>query len=205
VDHSHTIEEWDFETPGSSDRNRILLEQISREFGEAAKLRVFELGCADGVFTQQLAQRFASVIAVDISSVGLERARKRCAGMANIEFVKFDIQRDAMPKGDGNKFDIVLAMDVLEFVRGRDHLTSAMDKLLATLRPGGLFILTACVAIPEIREAWWQAWLPEGGEAHVSLFTERKDLTRIYAELHPKDEVGLPGYPVHQLGVWRKK
>jgi len=204
VDHSHTIEEWDFETPGATERNNILFEQISKHSDKDNESRVFELGCADGVFTKQLSERFAHVMAVDISSVGLVRAQKRCAGIVNIEYVKFDVQQDAIPLVGDAMYDIIFAMDVLEFVRGRAQLTRVVDKLLSTLTSGGLFVFSACRAIPEIREAWWQGWLPEGGEAHLKYFTQRADLAVQFTELHPKNEIDLPGYPVHVLGVFKK-
>src|SRR5579872_1821571 len=118
TDHAHTAKVWDFTTPETTERNHAVFTNIERLHPGLKTARVFELGCADGVFTRELTQRMGTVVAADISAVGLERARDRCTGATNLELRKFDVEKDTL-NGVG-PFDIIFAMDVLEFLRGRD-------------------------------------------------------------------------------------
>src|SRR5207248_116563 len=50
-----------------------------------------DLGCGIGPLLPLLARRFARVLAVDFAPGMLERARERCRGLANVEFVQRDL------------------------------------------------------------------------------------------------------------------
>jgi len=51
---------------------------------------VVELGAAEGHTTERLAKRAARVIAVEKSACNVKRAKERCAGLSNIEWVCAD-------------------------------------------------------------------------------------------------------------------
>ena len=63
------------------------LEAMEKALGTAPLGTALEVGCAEGHFTEKLARRSGRVIALDISSVALERARKR----APAAFIEADL------------------------------------------------------------------------------------------------------------------
>src|SRR5271168_4840307 len=51
----------------------------------------FEVGCAIGIFTRQLAGRCNSLLAVDVAEQALEQARRNCAGLNHVRFERMRI------------------------------------------------------------------------------------------------------------------
>jgi peptidoglycan/xylan/chitin deacetylase (PgdA/CDA1 family)/SAM-dependent methyltransferase/GT2 family glycosyltransferase len=98
--------------------------------------RALELACAEGHFTERLAARAGAVLAADISAIALERAKARCAGLANVEFTRLDLVEDALPGG----FDAVVCSEVLYYVGDLDVLDVVARKLAGALRPGGALV-----------------------------------------------------------------
>ena len=200
ADHSHRTQEWDFTTPEVAERNRIIFVQLEKLYGPLHAADVFELGCADGIFTLELAARAKKVVAADISSIGLERARERCVGKTNIELVQMDILKSA-PQG---KYHVIFAMDVLEFLHGRAQLAHASKLLKHTLDVNGILVVSSCRAQELLRDAYWQNAFPEGGDAHLAFLGRQKGWQLMHVELHPADGQDLPGYNAHILGFFRK-
>jgi len=200
TDKSHVIKEWDFETPEVTERNRIIFAQLENHFGSLTQANVFELGCADGVFTRELSHRCAKVTAVDVSNVGLERAKKRCSGSLNIDFLKMNILEDCLP----GKFDILFAMDVLEFLHGYDQFRKASNSLVSAMNQGSILVMSSCRAKPEIRTAVWQNIFPEGGDAYLDFLAKRKDLSLLHSEFHPLNGADVHGYIAHVIGIFKK-
>ena len=94
--------------------------------------RALDLGCGDGRLTAELEP--AALTAADVSSVALERARRRLpdARIAGLE-------PDApLPFGDG-EFDLVLCAETIEHVRDLQLLLSEARRVL---RPGGTLAIT---------------------------------------------------------------
>ncbi|MBI5211607.1 MAG: methyltransferase domain-containing protein [Elusimicrobia bacterium] len=119
-----------------------------------------ELGCAEGVFTERLADRAAMLTAVDISPVALERARRRLAGRAHVEFVETDV-RD-WPGPSPGAFDLIVVGDVLYYLDKplvREAFEQAFGRIAGWLGPRGLLVLAHGFASPEerrIREGYRQ-------------------------------------------------
>jgi SAM-dependent methyltransferase len=96
----------------------------------------FEIGCSIGVFTQQLAEKCESLLAVDISDRALERARIRCAALHQITF-----ERAAFPHDDPQRtFDLITCCEVAYYWSDAD-LALARDRIAADLAPGGDLLL----------------------------------------------------------------
>jgi SAM-dependent methyltransferase len=97
-------------------------------------VRALEVGCGDGFFTGQLAERGCDAIGIDLSPVGVEAAQKR---FPKARFQVHDLTRP-MPFDDGS-FDFVWCSEVLE------HLFSplaVLEEIRRVLRPGGRARLT---------------------------------------------------------------
>jgi 2-polyprenyl-3-methyl-5-hydroxy-6-metoxy-1,4-benzoquinol methylase len=145
-----------------------LLDPMHRRYIEALKLvrpgaRTLEVGCGNGSISAWLAQRVspggtAVACDLDLSLVNVQRP--------NLEFRQADIV--AGPVGRGG-FDLVTARAVLHHV---GDVESAMNNLVASVRPGGALLLiepdflpVSISEPPEVRTFWdrWLAWSRERG------------------------------------------
>ena len=120
---------WRYDTPyeqGKYDQTLALLPR-----GRIG--RALEAGCAEGHFTVRLAPRVGELVAADISSLALERAAERCAGLANVSFERLDLAQDAVP----GRFDLIVASEVLYYV---GDLAACAARFAGALAPGGLLL-----------------------------------------------------------------
>lgn len=122
---------WDYTTP----YEQLKYEQTLALAGERA-VSALEIACAEGHFTEQLAGRCESLLAVDISDIALRRAAERCRSHANVQFVRLDVVDDVLP----GSYDLIVCSEVLYYVRDTEQLGAVADKLAAALRPGGRLV-----------------------------------------------------------------
>jgi peptidoglycan/xylan/chitin deacetylase (PgdA/CDA1 family)/SAM-dependent methyltransferase len=116
--------------------------------------RALELACAEGRFTVQLAPRVGHLVAADIAEVALGRARIRCAGVDNVEFVRLDLFTDPLPPS----LDLIVCSEVLYYVESRRALAVVGKKLRDSLRPGGHLILAHTNIVAEEEDNWGLDW-----------------------------------------------
>ncbi len=108
------------------------LRRFVRSLGRVE--HALELGCGDGRLSAELDA--AELTAADVSSVALERARRRLA-LRDARFV--ELEPDApLPLADA-VFDLVLCAETLEHVRDVQLLLSEARRVL---RPGGRLAVT---------------------------------------------------------------
>lgn len=199
-DRAHIDQVWNFGAGPDKDRWRRVLALVNQVVGPRWG-RVLEIGCAEGLGTEAIAPHADTLVAGDISPVACERAAKRLSAARHVKVVSLDLQRDAL----GGIYDVVFAMDVLEFVHGRRRMESTISKLVAAVRPGGLLVVSMCRCAPEVRDAWWQRWLPEGADKVLSLIDSRPELDPIHLESHPADGKPIPGYLDHLIALFRRQ
>jgi SAM-dependent methyltransferase len=96
----------------------------------------FEVGCSIGVFTQRLAARCRSLLAVDVAEDALAQARARCAGLDHVRFARLQIPQE-WPAG---KFDLILLSEVLYYLSPPD-LAAAARLAGTAIAPGGTILL----------------------------------------------------------------
>ena len=98
--------------------------------------RVLSIGCGDAPFEMLLARHAESVLGVDLSPDGIEKARARAAalGLTNIEFRCQAVQELRLDES----FDGVVCIGVLHHVP-EDRLHELFASLHAHLRPGAFF------------------------------------------------------------------
>src|SRR5262249_48832378 len=82
--------EREFVDPYQRARRNPLLEHLAAIEG-AAKKTVADLGCGIGPLLPRLAEQFRRVVAVDFAPGMLARARARCGGYRNVEFLEGDL------------------------------------------------------------------------------------------------------------------
>jgi SAM-dependent methyltransferase len=95
---------------------------------------VLEVGCGDGSFTTDLAQKFSSVTAIDISAGQLAENAARLPG---ITFRQHDVS-ETFPFEDGT-FEVVWCSEVLEHLFDPRFALREMHRIL---RPGGRLLVT---------------------------------------------------------------
>ena len=97
--------------------------------------RALEIGCAEGLFTSLLAPRSRTLLAVDISTRAVRRARARLAHCPNVV-----VLASALPaRYPAGPFDLIVASDVLYYWTTAD-LRSAAGRIADSLAPGGRFV-----------------------------------------------------------------
>jgi O-antigen/teichoic acid export membrane protein/SAM-dependent methyltransferase len=120
--------------------------------------RALDIGCGEGWFTERLLSRCEEVVAVDISPVALERARRRCGGAPHVHFERWDLF-EGRSLGE---FDLVLALGVLELFRRPRILRRARRRILDTIVPGGHLLVRTTKQNPVVEDAGWSAVLVRG-------------------------------------------
>jgi 2-polyprenyl-6-hydroxyphenyl methylase/3-demethylubiquinone-9 3-methyltransferase len=100
-------------------------------------LRILDIGCGAGVLCEPLAGLGATVVGADLASNSVELARVRAlqAGL-NIDYRCRSAEQLA---ADGERFDVVLAMEVIEHVADSDAFLRRCTELAC---PHGLVILS---------------------------------------------------------------
>ena len=94
---------------------------------------VLELGCGTGRWTERLADRAASLTALDGSARMLALARARLQAARHVSFDRVDILRGWSPDRD---FDLVAAFFFLEHVPDQ-YIDRVVSRISVALRPGG--------------------------------------------------------------------
>ena len=98
--------------------------------------RAFEIGCCEGLFTERLAARSESLVAVDISPIALERTRTRCGDQGHVCVTLWNLRSDPLPSA----VDLIIVSGVLEMVYNPLTLYMIRAKLVDGLCRGGLLV-----------------------------------------------------------------
>lgn len=111
---------------------------------------VYDLGCSTGDLLKMLAEYNGHKpgvrwIGLDKEQGMIERARKTCAGMDNIELYCEDILTCALDKPD-----MIIAYYTVQFIEER-HRQALFDRIYQSLNWGGAFILFEKVGAPDSR------------------------------------------------------
>lgn len=97
--------------------------------------RVVEIGCGVGRLTRVLAVRAAKVVAVDVSTEMLVRARSANAGLANVEWVLGD--GESLTGIDAASADLVFSHVVFQHIPDPQVTLGYVREMGRVLRPGG--------------------------------------------------------------------
>lgn len=89
-----------------------------------------DFGCGNGVFLPTLASIFKKVVAIDIETKEAELVIKEY-NLTNVELINGDLNILDISE---NKFDLVVALDVLEHFK---NVEIPMNKIRASLKEGG--------------------------------------------------------------------
>lgn len=145
-------------------------EQIAMEFNKDLSqnlpfkgLRILDIGCGGGLLCEPMARLGASVVGADAASGNIPVAQIH-ARQSELEIDYRHTTAEALADR-GEKFDVVLNMEVVEHVAGPPTYLLACQKLL---KPGGLHICSTLNRNPKsflfaiIGAEWVMRWLPKG-------------------------------------------
>lgn len=151
-------------------RLAFIRDTVGRHFGIAsdaatpfAGLKCLDLGCGGGLIAEEMARLGAAVTGVDASQVAVRVARAHAERQA----LAIDY-RCALPEeiaARGGRFDIVLALEVIEHVQSLDLFFEVVDQVLA--QGGALVVATlnrtlSSLALAKVGAEYVLRWLPAG-------------------------------------------
>jgi 2-polyprenyl-6-hydroxyphenyl methylase / 3-demethylubiquinone-9 3-methyltransferase len=185
-----------------------IIDQIAAEFGRDPKaerpfagLRLLDIGCGGGLLCEPMTRLGADVVGADAAARNIPVARLHAEQMGLDIDYRHTTAEDLAAAGE--RFDVVLNMEVVEHVPDPLTYLSACQRLL---KPGGLMI---CSTINRNPKSYLMAiigaervmrWLPRGTHDWNKFITpdELFDLLR-QAGLDPVDRKGFVFNPV----TWR--
>lgn len=170
---------WNYATVSyQRDRIRLEMDMLDGVRGSTRFGKALEVGCAEGIFTEELVPRCESLLAVDISPVALARARNRLQGKESVQFVHWDLRVDPMPA----TYDLIVIIHALEYIRNPIYIRRAREKLVNSLRPGG-FLLLGTMKVADIYEdAWWGKFFLRSGRRINNFFAAHHALKLVRTE-----------------------
>jgi 2-polyprenyl-6-hydroxyphenyl methylase / 3-demethylubiquinone-9 3-methyltransferase len=145
-------------------------ETACRHFGRDGKrldalagLRILDIGCGGGILSEPLARLGAAVVGADPAAANIEAARLHAAEAGvSVDYRAMTAEELA---DAGERFDIVLAMEVVEHVADVSLFTKRCAEMV---QPGGLMI-TATInrtlksfALAIVGAEYVLRWLPRG-------------------------------------------
>lgn len=98
--------------------------------------RVLDVGCGAGRLVAALAARAEHVDGLDLSPVMIDKARRRYPTAQNVRWLEGDLLDSQLPLPDDG-YDAITAVSSLHHM----PLESALQRLAALLRPGGVLVV----------------------------------------------------------------
>lgn len=119
------------------DRTAAHFGRDGRSIAAFGKLTVLDIGCGGGLVAEPLARLGGSVTAVDADVVAIEAARLHATDR-EID-VDYRVGSSDELAAAGSRFDLVLALEIVEHVADREEFLATLGSLVA---PGGLLIMS---------------------------------------------------------------
>jgi SAM-dependent methyltransferase len=131
--------DWDpsaFLASGEEDYQRLVAPVLERFGFLPQSMTVLEFGCGAGRMTSSFVHHFGGVIAFDISTEMLGRARKLVSPAANVRW----IQGNGVDLGgvEDTSVDFAFSYLVLQHLPAEEFVCSYIREMFRVLRPGGL-------------------------------------------------------------------
>lgn len=120
-------------------RGRWVRDAAERHFGRPlVGLRVLDVGCGGGLMSEALAREGAQVVGIDASAGNVGAAcRHAAAEPAVAGRLDYRHGEPATALRPGERFDLVLALEVVEHV---DDVPAFLAQVAAAVAPGGLLV-----------------------------------------------------------------
>jgi 2-polyprenyl-6-hydroxyphenyl methylase/3-demethylubiquinone-9 3-methyltransferase len=182
-----------------------VVDQIAAEFGRDPKgdrpfagLRLLDIGCGGGLLSEPMARLGAEVVGADAAARNIPVARIHAA-QSGLEIDYRHTTAEALA-AEGERFDVVLNMEVVEHVPDPAAYIATCGELL---RPGGLMICSTLNRNPKsyvmaiIGAEHVMRWLPKGTHDWRKFITPDELFGMIRAGgLEPVDRKGFVFNPI---------
>lgn len=179
--------------------------QIAAEFGrdlETARpfegLRILDIGCGGGLLSEPMARLGATVVGADAAAGNIPVAQVH-AESSGLTIDYRNVTAESLAD-DGEEFDVVLNMEVVEHVSDPQAYTTACRMLL---KPGGLMICSTInrnpksFAVAIVGAEVIMRWLPKGTHEWSKFITPDELYSLIEtAGLKPVDRKGFVFNPI---------
>jgi 2-polyprenyl-6-hydroxyphenyl methylase/3-demethylubiquinone-9 3-methyltransferase len=186
---------------------RLRLDGARRDRHGAAPLaglRVVDIGCGGGILTEALAELGAAMTGVDPAPNNIEVARRH-AGRSGLAIDYRNTTAEALA-AEGARFDVVIAMEVLEHVEGQPAFVATLASMV---EPGGLLFLATIdrtlksYALAIVGAEYVLGWVPRGTHDHAK-FVRPDELASWLrrAGLREVDRSGMSFQPLTRS--WRR-
>jgi cyclopropane fatty-acyl-phospholipid synthase-like methyltransferase len=150
---------WKYETnPLEQQRFLKQTELLDEVRGDRLFQFGLEIGCAEGLYTEVLAQRCESLLVLDLSPTALARTQSRRRWSERVRFGAFDLRSEAIP----GTFDLIVVAGVLEYFSRPSTFLRIRERLTAALRPNGYLMVESTRVNPVVENAWWGRRLIRG-------------------------------------------
>jgi 2-polyprenyl-6-hydroxyphenyl methylase/3-demethylubiquinone-9 3-methyltransferase len=115
-------------------RTGWIADRVARAFGRRQRdlsgLSVLDVGCGAGLASEAVARMGARVVGIDAAGAALDAARRHAATSGlHIDYVEGTPEDLA---ASGARFDVVIALEVIEHVADRQHFLRALVALAKT-------------------------------------------------------------------------
>jgi len=133
-------------------------------------IKVVDLGCGTGFFTNILASKYKQVIGVDFSKSMLNFAKEKST--QDIQWVEADAYK--LPFEDAS-IDVIYSNLMIQWC---NPLSGLLKELIRVLKPGGLFVFTTLTegTLHELKSSWKQV----DDEPHVIDFQPKENLVNTF-------------------------
>lgn len=180
-------EMWGWGTPAGRVRVQARVEFIARELGLGPGVTVLELGCGTGIFTREVAETGASIVAVDLSERLLAEARRQTRH-GNVELVCGNLMDPGVL--DGRSFDAFYCVSVLHHL----DLDQALPAIAAHLKRGARFAVSEPNLDNPLNRYWY---FSPNLERRARLGTSASEMAFTRGEL--RDSLERHGFRVERL------
>ncbi len=126
-----SMDPWSYETSAYEREKYARTMAMLPEHGG----RTLELGCSIGVFTQMLAPRCASLLAVDFSPTAVSLARRRLSRVCTVEIARLDLPEQT-PKGP---FETIVCSELL-YYWSPSLVREGLQRMEESLAPEGVLL-----------------------------------------------------------------
>lgn len=127
-----------FFASGEADYERLVEPIVVRLQIIPAESTMAELGCGAGRMTRAFAQRFQSVMAIDISEEMQSRAKSYLKDSGNVRWMLTD--GSSLRGAETGSMDFVFSYLVLQHYPSPELIAGSIQEMMRILRPGGAFL-----------------------------------------------------------------
>lgn len=203
---------WDTEGPFwplhrlNAFRVAYLRERIARALGldasgerPLAGLRLLDIGCGGGILSESMARLGAQVVGAEVTERNLRVARLHAQQSGLTIDYRLTSAEDLAR--DGETFDVVLNMEVVEHVAQLPEFLAACGQLV---RPGGLMVVStinrtwAAALMAIVGAEYVMRWLPRGTHHYRQLVKPAEVQSALGADFRIVDRTGVRVNPFNR-------